>query len=819
MATKLVIAEKEALARAIASAIPGPETSSGNPIIKGDYMITWLSGHVLALREPEDYDENYKTWNMEDLPFYFKDWEHKPKPGKENMLEKVGELLEEAEIVIHAGDPDDEGQYLVDEVLHWFHFAGPVYRLNTGDMTPSALQRELGNMRDNRDAECMGYAAYARTISDLMVGINLSRCYTLLNGRTLHVGRVQSPTLGMVVNRDMLIENHVKQKFYTMNGILNVNGVDLEYNVELDKEDPRLTDGKLTDKSVAETIAAGLQGKEFDNISISSAKSTENPPLPFNLEKLQTYCGNTFGYEPSEVLDITQKLRMDYSAITYNRSDCEYLSDDQYKEAPATIQVMCQNIRFTPAGMDTSIKSKAFNQKKIAEYAHTAIIPSQTAVNPADMPEKLRNVYLAICKYYLAQFLPPAEKVKTSMSVPAGDFGKLTAHSTVIVSPGYRSIFKEIKETPPTELSNFADGVYRGRVTSSEYKEKETAPPARYTKTSLNTDMTRIAKYVEDPEVKELLIQKDADKKGENGSIGTPATRASTIDKLVDNGYVEMNGRKLKSTALGRELYRVLPDDLRKPNMTAYWWATQEKIKSGELDYEALPLSVLESIKQIMSSDIPLVNKSILPPAPGTEVIGKCPMCGGDIIAGKYAYGCKQWGEGCKFVLYKTSKKGLLQDVTITKQMAAALIQGKEVRTNKLTSSKGTHFEANIKLEIQPDADYPVRIKMVFDSEKPIEERSIGKCPRCNGHVIETKSGYVCEKRSEGCKFAIWKSAKSGIFKDVTISAIAAKKLLSGGKVKSSKLYSAKKDKNFTGEFQMDDSQRSEYGARLKLVF
>ena len=709
----LVIAEKPSLGRAIADALPG--TASGrDPIVKGDFAVTWLYGHILTLMEPQDYDERYQKWNIEDLPIYFDNWGQKPSPNASEKLNQIGDLLKEAESVIHAGDPDDEGQFLVDEVLRWFDYEGPVYRLDTGNTTTAALRKSLKSLRYNEDYEQNGLAAYARSVSDLIVGVNMTRFFTKMNGGTLlTVGRVQTPTLGLVVNRDHLIENHISQMYYTVDGTMAIAGKNVPVTVKIKKDDPRLEDGKLLDKDEANRILGEISGKTFNNVEVIKKQEFEQPPLPFNLVKLQTYCGNKFGYDPKRVLDITQNLREKYSAITYNRSDCQYLSSEHFAEAPTTTAIVCKNIGFTPAEMDVSIKSKAFNDALIT--AHFAIIPADKTVDISKFSEQERNVYLAICKYYLAQFMPPAKKMKTVLRRPVEGVGVIASSSTEIIEPGYRSLFNDAEKDPLTDLSSIPAGTYTGEVTEAHVSEKETKPPARYTKTSLNEDMTRISKYVDDPEIKKLLLAKDEGKEGENGSIGTSATRSDIIENLIKRNFLELEGKKLKSTKLGREFYGMLPDELKKADMTAKWWVIQEQIKDGESDVKELPESVLQTCKEVMAKDyskLTAVRSTF-----NRNEVGTCPRCGKPVIEGKMGFGCSGYKDGCKFVIWKKAKNGPFQKMEITPNMASSLLSGKTVKSKKLYSSKkDTYFEASFQLA-DKGADYGAEYELIFNKK------------------------------------------------------------------------------------------------------
>lgn len=723
----LVIAEKPSLGRDIADALQGTVTERNSRFIrKGNYTVTWVFGHMLTLKEPEDYDIKYKKWSLEDLPIFFDNWELKIGQDtsrgrnyetKEQRVNLIGELLRESESVIHAGDPDEEGQLLIDELLRWFDYKKPVMRLNTGDTTKGGLTKALSHMTDNAQSVNEGWSAYARSVADLMIGVNMSRFFTCTNsGALLAVGRVQTPTLGLVVNRDLQIEGHVKSKYYDIFADLDLETADGVKTVTAKYTRKKQKDSEnkqITEISEAEEIKNSLAGKHFDNIMIETKTVNEDPPLPFNLVKLQSYCSSHFGYNPGEVMDITQSLRETHKAITYNRSDCQYLSEEHYKEAPKTLAQVIQNIKYKPKELDPTIHSKCFNDKNIT--AHFAIIPTNNNVDLEKLTERERNVYLAVCKYYMAQFLPKAVKEKTKLTADIDSDYMLAAYSTRVIKKGYLAIFKDAKTDEATVLSDIADGTYSGNVSAVRSEEKETKPPSRYTKATLNEDMTRIAKYVTDKEIKKLLLEKDKDKKGENGSIGTSATRSTIIDSLIKKGYLYEKGKKLVSSELGRELYRILPDEIKKADMTAKWWAIQEDIRSGEKSYTALTENVLDTIKEILTEKYPLVNQTVMTKTVSSKfhkVLGTCPLCGGNIIEGTKGFGCSNWKEptSCKFTIWKKQSKGPFSKVTISAAAVKKLLSGKSVHMKKLVKNNGELFEADVMLKTDANAQYPVQL-------------------------------------------------------------------------------------------------------------
>lgn len=726
----LIIAEKPALGRSIADAIPGTANTANGCITKGDYTIVWAYGHLMSYKAPEEYDSSLEKWTLDALPIFFRNWEQKPsksaddKQDKSVRLKQIGNLLKTADSVIHAGDPDEEGQLLIDEILRYFKYSGKVYRLETGDTTTPALQKALKSMKDNNLFVNAGWSAYARGVADLTVGVNMTRYFSIHNAVTLSIGRVQTPTLGMVIARDMLIEGHKKLKYFDVLASLKLCGDSVIAKYKPAKDDPNISDdGKIVTQTYAQSKVDMLKDESFSNISIAKKTERENPPLPFNLVKLQSYCSKKYGYDPTEVLEITQKLRDNYNAITYNRSDCQYLSENHFTEAPATMAAVCQNISFKPKALDMSIKSKCFNDANIT--AHFAIIPQNKRVDLNSLSAKERNVYLAICKFYMAQFMPSAVKEKSQLVVPLIDGGELVATSTKVVDPGYLAIFSDVEPDEISALSQMSAGQHKGECTDAYMEEKETKPPSRYTKATLNEDMTRIAKYVDDPNIKKLLLEKDKDKKGENGSIGTSATRATIIDKLISRGFLKADGKAIFSTPLAREFFRILPDELKKPDMTALWWVIQEDIRNGSASHDKLTDNVMEMINRVLKTNYPTIDPSVIPSrgksgasSAASKPLGACPRCGKAVLDGKLSYSCSGWREGCKFSVWKQSKLPMLKNVKFTATDIKAFLSGKSVKKDKLVKKDGSLFSASLIMNDDPSSPYGVSFSLAFSDSK-----------------------------------------------------------------------------------------------------
>lgn len=728
---KLIIAEKGSLAESIATAIPGSRQQLEAGVVqKGDYIITHVQGHLLTLKMPEDYDPNLKRWEMDALPIYFDNWEKKVRPdgtdkdgkpkGKSpaKLLETVKKYLDEADEVIHAGDPDDEGQYLIDEVLEYLRYQGPVRRMNTADTTPAKLWDALLHADDNRNHIKSGLAAYARSVADLIVGVNLSRYFSLQNPEVvITIGRVQTPTLGLVVKRDLQIEGHKQITYYTVVGTADVDGTVIPIRYVPNPEDQNLTDGRILERAYAERLAGLIRGYPPLDGTVTAKDTKEGPPLPFNKTELSLYAERHWGYTPDQTLDITQSLRDKYNAITYNRTDCQYLTSAQYQEAPDVLAHVCKNINFRPKRMDESIKSKAFDDGLIAGFggeAHTAIIPQAVDVDLHALTEPERNIYLAICKYYIAQFMPLAQmrKFKLTAQVPCG--GSLQSTATLVISPGWRTIFREEEPPETSPLTGLSVGQHKVKPLNTEVTEGHTNPPPRFTQASLEKAMSVISKYVEDPKIKAMLLEKDKAKTDENGSIGTVATRADIIKGLLERQYLEPVGKgsAIRSTALGREMCSILPKELTEPELTAVWWTVQEDIKAGKASPPDLTGMVLGFVEHCLDTDYPKIDLSVVPDRykrqswSRREPLGTCPACGKPVIEGKMGFGCSGYKEGCKFVIWKTSKRPMFAGITFTASDAKKFLAGQRVVKRGLRKKDGGTFDAYLCMTYDPNNHY-----------------------------------------------------------------------------------------------------------------
>lgn len=683
----LIIAEKPELAKSIVNAIDGKLNKNDGYFEKGNYVVTWAYGHILRLKAPEEYDEENKNWDMKQLPIYFKNWGKIPIDKTRKQFNVIKKLINECDEIINAGDIDEEGQLLIDEIIEYCKFKGTVKRIQTSAFNEDYLKKALKNLEPNSKYETWGKSANARAIADYMVGINLSRYFSILNGTTLSVGRVQTPTLGLVVNRDLAIENHIKEKYYDGYVDININGNIIKAKLEnkdniVYKNQNELK--QILDKFINKNV----------KVNITKQIKNENAPLPFNLTKLQSHISKKYKIKPNETLKITQDLREKYHAITYNRSDSQYLNEEHYKEAPGVIKKVLNNIDLK-LDLDYSNlpHSKCFDNSKVT--AHHGIIPTSVDIDLSKMNDKEQKIYKEICMYYLIQFIRPIKKEITYLGTDEQNGYKFKASSTKILDEGFNKyLYKTNNENQESVLSKISEVLYTGTINKSDIKEIETKPLARYTQASLIEDMTRISKYVDDPEIKEILKRKDKDKEGENGSIGTSATRASIIQNLIKRGYIKEEKDKVISTELGREYYNILPDEWKKADLTAKWWIIQEEIRDGKADQNKLLDSILLDIKKVIATKD--VSKFKLKKNYKNEktIVGHCPLCGKDIIESNKSFYCSGFKEGCKFSVWKTIAGKKISKTNIKQLLENGVTT--EIRGFKAKSGK----QFNAKLQI-----------------------------------------------------------------------------------------------------------------------
>ncbi|MDR1519316.1 MAG: DNA topoisomerase 3 [Planctomycetota bacterium] len=659
----LYIAEKLELARAIVEALGGGDKKKGYYEC-GTNRVAWCYGHMLELYEPEDYDPAYGRWRLDQLPMFFIPWKKKPVAKSEDQLQVILKLVKEAAVVVNAGDPDPEGQLLVDEILQYAGYKGQVKRVLINDNTPALVRKAFANLRDNADFAGLSAAAEARQVADQGYGFNMTRLYTLAAkrqgyGGVLSVGRVQTPILGLVVRRDREHANHQKSAFFVIQGKFQVDGKEFIAAYRNKENDPRDDKGRLTDRDHAQAIADAVAGRPARIVSVDSGKGETPPPLPYNLLALQTDASRLHGLAPDKVKDITQTLREKHRLITYNRSDSRYLSEEQHADAPAVIAAIAANVpEFAGhvARTDPAIRSRAFDSSKVT--AHHAIVPTREHADFTKLSIDEKRVYTLIARAYLVQFMPPRtwERTVAVLEVEGHTFVRI---SRIVLENGWKDFYSgdpRPEEEQDDETDSTSIPLTAGQdaiCLSGDCVRKETTPKPLYTMASLLEDLTRVAQYDSDDTLRKILNDKDNDKAGEHGGIGTPATRDVIIRTLFDRGFIETvkkgKAQNVVSTAAGREFYDILPDSAKFPDMTAVWHQEQLEIERGEKSVDAF----LDGLIAFIGGECARVVKDGL----GLKIAFEkhpCPVCGNAMLRRKggkgFFWSCSAYPD-CKTTL------------------------------------------------------------------------------------------------------------------------------------------------------------------------
>lgn len=705
---KLIIAEKKELALDIAGAICGVTVSESTrlPVEGNGYKVVACAGHLLELQEPALVDPKWdKPWNLESLPIAPDSWPKVAVEDKIHLLKTIEKGLCECDGVIHAGDPDDEGQLIVDEVLEHFGYEGKVERVYVNDNIEKNIRKAFSELVIN-DVSCKraGLAALARQLGDASFGYSNSRLVSLKVKRAMTQGRVQTPVMVAVVNRDLAHEGHAKTFYYEATAMCMINGITYPFKFKPNKE--TLNGEKhLLSSDIADAIKASLEGSSKEVITSVTEKKTR-PPLPYNLTDLLSDMNRRYKIKASKTQEISQRLRApEIKAITYNRTDSSYLKEAHFEEGSARLSCAFKNLSKS-WDIDYSIKSEAFDDSLAPN--HHGIIPQESIFEISVLTDDELKVYEAIVERFAMQFSPP-EVYDQSLSIIEIDQGTLEYKAKNITDPGFKAIFNNTFDEDGQELSEdwLAQGSHRAVIGEVKVDVKETKPPKRYTEGALLKDMASFAKYATDPEIKKILQAKDKGKKNEHGGIGTPATRTSIIEGLKKRGYLREDGDYLTSTPLAREYVKILPEEMKTPELTARWWIIQQDVTEGKVPVTAIQddvVRVFNEIKDTAYEGIDLSGSASTAP-----VLGTCPQCGKNVLGKEKSITCEsnkykkiddafEQTEGCGFRLPRVIKGKKLTD----NQVKALLAKKKTPEIAGFKSKEGKAFSAH--LVLKPDS-------------------------------------------------------------------------------------------------------------------
>ncbi|MBE8556791.1 MULTISPECIES: DNA topoisomerase III [Vibrio] len=580
--SRLIIAEKPSLGRAIAAALPNPQKKDQGFIKCGNGdVVTWCIGHLLEQVEPDAYDDRYKKWNLADLPIVPEQWQLRPRKTSSKQLTVIRKLLKDATQIVHAGDPDREGQLLVDEVIDYCKVSKAkkesMDRLLISDLNLPAVKRALSQMRSNRDFIPLSISALARSRADWLYGMNMTRAYTLLGQKAgyqgvLSVGRVQTPVLGLVVRRDEEIENFIPKDYFTLHALIPYqnNGQSFDIRARWKPSEAckpwQDEEGRVLNRKLVENVANRIANQPATVTESEQKQSKQAAPLPYSLSALQIDASKRFGMSAQQVLDTCQSLYEKHKLITYPRSDSRYLPKDHYSQRESVVDAIANNAKELQSGAqgaDLSLKSKAWNDSKVD--AHHAIIPTPKKSSVNGLSANEMKIYQQIARQYLMQFYPPAifADAKLVFDIAGGVF---IAKGRQLINPGWKALMGKTDTEEKGDGTDAVPPLDKGSVLTCRegvIGDKKTEPPKHFTEATLLQAMTGIARFVANKDLKAILKETDG--------LGTEATRAGILDTLFKRQLLTRQGKSIHSSPAGRGLIHALPEDSTFPDMTAHW--------------------------------------------------------------------------------------------------------------------------------------------------------------------------------------------------------------------------------------------------------
>ncbi|MCE0494587.1 DNA topoisomerase III [Vibrio salinus] len=607
----LYIAEKPSLGRAIADVLPKPHKREDGAIrcANGD-VVTWCIGHLLEQVEPDEYDAIYKKWSLDSLPILPDKWLLKPRKSATKQLSKIKKLLKEPLDIIHAGDPDREGQLLVDEVIDHCRVIqkrkSEARRLLINDLNASAVRQSMKHMPLNSEFIPLSVSALARSRADWLYGMNLSRAYTLLGQKVgyrgvLSVGRVQTPVLGLVVRRDEEIVNFVPHDYFMLHALIPFAGEHASGDIKARWKPSEAcspwmdSEGRVLNLKLVENVAQRIKEKPAIVSKSEHKKTKQNPPLPYSLSALQIDASRRHNLNAQQTLDACQSLYEKHKLITYPRSDCRYLPAGHFKEADRVLAAIAKQdpgLQASVSDSDTQLRSKAWNDDKVE--AHHAIIPTSKTVASVVLSDKETKVYHLIARQYLLQFYPAAEFSESRLEFSI-EGGKFIASGRALIAPGWKKVigFSHEKQDCDALVPPLKEGTEL-LCREGMIQQKKTEPPAHFTEATLLKAMTGIARFVSDSSLKSILRETDG--------LGTEATRAGIIDTLIRRQLMTRHGKQILSTPAGKALIHALPDTATYPDMTAHWEKQLHDMAERGQAYQPFMKELTSNITQLIDN-------------------------------------------------------------------------------------------------------------------------------------------------------------------------------------------------------------------------
>lgn len=651
----LVIAEKPSVARDIARVLKASQKGDGC-LIGEKYVVSWAVGHLVTLAEPEDYDEKYKKWNFSTLPILPEEMKLKAIKQTRDQLKVLHKWMNSGEIdsLICATDSGREGELIFRYIYEITKCKKPFERLWISSMTEEAIREGFATLKDGREYDLLYASAKCRSEADWLVGMNATRAYTLRYDALLSIGRVQTPTLALIVQKQKEIDAFVAEDYFEVQadfGGYTGMWIDKEEHTRIEKEE------------TAKAIAAKVAGKAARITKAEKEEKKMPPPLLYDLTELQRDCNKKFGFSAKKTLDIAQNLYEKRKMITYPRTDSRYLSDDMKGKVYHTMRRLDELEEYKPYTQplsgNISFTKRIIDNSKVTD--HHAIIPTDGKLRLDSLTEEEKKVFSLVAARFLAVFYPyyRYETTKVYAEVEGECF---LSKGTVVLEEGWQVVEKSLvpataskkkkKDEEEQKLPLLQEGEERN-IEKAEVQKKKTKAPTPYTESSLLSAMENAGRFVEDEALKEQM---------KDSGLGTPATRAAIIERLLTVGYIVRKGKTLVPTEKGKKLIEVVPVEMSSPQTTGKWEKGLSSISKGNMSEEKFMASIRRYVQFLIQdaasgrrADVVFPEEQIRGKKRKTNAFGKCPLCGRDILENTKSFYCAGWKQGCKFSLWKDS--------------------------------------------------------------------------------------------------------------------------------------------------------------------
>ena len=651
----LVIAEKPSVARDIAKVLKAGQKGDGC-LIGEQYVVSWAVGHLVTLAEPEDYDENYKKWNFSALPILPDEMKLKAIKQTRDQLKILHKWMNSPEIdsLICATDSGREGELIFRYIYDITKCKKPFERLWISSMTEEAIKEGFATLKNGAEYDLLYSSAKCRSEADWLVGMNATRAYTLRYGALLSIGRVQTPTLALIVNKQKEIDAFVAEDYFEVQadfGGYTGMWIDKEEHTRIEKEE------------TAKAIVAKVSGKQATIIKVEKEEKKMPPPLLYDLTELQRDCNKKFGFSAKKTLDIAQNLYEKRKMITYPRTDSRYLSDDMKGKVHNTLRRLNELAEYQPYTQplsgNISFTKRIIDNSKVTD--HHAIIPTDGKLRLDSLTEEEKKVFSLVVARFLAVFYP-YYRYETTKVYAEAEQENFLSKGTVILEEGWQAVEKALvpasvskkkkKEEEEQKLPALTEGERR-KIEKAVVQKKKTKAPTPYTESSLLSAMENAGRFVEDEALKEQM---------KDSGLGTPATRAAIIERLLTVGYIVRKGKTLVPTEKGRKLIEVVPVEMSSPQTTGKWEKGLSSISKGNMTEEKFMASIRRYVQFLIRdaasgrrADVVFPEEQIRGKRRKNNAFGKCPVCGRDILENTKSFYCAGWKQGCKFSLWKDS--------------------------------------------------------------------------------------------------------------------------------------------------------------------